>query len=305
MSQIWDTSYSVPVTLTTFAVLTAAASLIIRRRTWHVPGEIAVSTAVLLLAVATFLSSDEIDAVGVGDVLWHATGFGYLDNFAGQMCYVAGTLALLQGALYRLADEAERREIVEAFVRWPLTLLVPLMLSAMYMSPALHDEPCSPAFDVMSHGSDVWTLTYRALYLACLLYLTLLLMHVLRTVRRTGGRGYCLFTTMYLCCCGLSLSTTALRVVEMITPGHPALDAIPVYTRAAFSTLVAVTAALSWLCKMWGYRRLLLHTRTSRRQLRRDTMQSHRQRLALAAPVASEARDGDEPDQLTPAKGPI
>ncbi|AJD82266.1 hypothetical protein PBI_KESHU_46 [Mycobacterium phage Keshu] len=305
MSQIWDTSYSVPVTLTWFAVLTAAASLFIRRRTWRVPGEIAVSTAVLLLAVATFLSSDEIDAVGVGDVLWRATGFGYLDNFAGQLCYVAGTLALLHGALYRLADEAERREIVEAFVQWPLTILVPLMLSAMYMSPALHDEPVSPAFDVMSHGVDVWTLAYRALYLACLLYLTLLLMHVLRTVRRTGGRGYRLFTMMYLCCCGLSLSTTVLRVVEMIAPGHPALDAIPVYTRAAFSMLVAVTAALSWICKMWDYRRLLFRTHTTRRQLRSDTLQSHRERLSLATAGAVEPPPTDEPDQLTPAKPPL
>ncbi|AOT23784.1 hypothetical protein SEA_TBOND007_44 [Mycobacterium phage TBond007] len=295
-----------PVTPTTFAVLTAAASLFIRRRTWRVPGEIAISAAVLLLSVATFLSSDEIDAVGVGDVLWHATGFGYLDNFAGQLCYVAGTLALLQGALYRLADDAERREIVEAFVRWPITLLVPLMLSAMYMSPALHDEPTSPTFDVMSHGSGFWTLTYRTLYLACLLYLTLLLIHVLRTVRRTGGRGYCLFTTLYLFCCGLSLSTTALRVVEMVAPGHPALDAIPVYTRAAFSALVAVTASLSWLCKMWDYRRLLLRTHTTRRQLRGDTLQSHRERLTLATAGAVEKQPPtDEPDQLRPAKPPL
>ncbi|WNM68983.1 membrane protein [Mycobacterium Phage TribleTrouble] len=300
MSQIWDTSYSVPVTLTWIAVAVAAVSLFIRRRTWRIPGEVAASTAVLFLALGTFLSSDECN---IGEALWRATGFGYLDDFAGQLCYVSGTLALLQHALYRVADDAERAEIVDAFVKWPVTLLVPLMLSAMYMSPTLHDEPL--AFDVMAHGSGLWGTIYRSLYLACMLYLTLLLVHVLRTVRRTGGRGK--VSVIYLLACSVSLTVTTVRVAEMVWPDVDAFDEIPVMLRATFGMIVATGAAASWLGKLWRYRSLLLRTRTTRRQRRNDTLQSHRERLSLTS--AGVTADGDEPDppphQLTPANGQL
>ncbi|AFN37789.1 hypothetical protein FGG44_gp46 [Mycobacterium phage MacnCheese] len=299
MSQIWDTSYSVPVTLTWFAVGAVGVSLVIRRRTWHAPGEVAATTAVLLLGLATYLSSDECN---VGELLWHATGYGYLDNFAGQLCYVAGTLALLSQVLYRVADDVERAEILDALVRQPVTLLVPSMISAMYMSTDLHDEPL--AFDVMSHGSGAWALVYRSLYLGAMLYLTLLLVHVLLTVRRTGGGG--VITNLYLLACGLSLTCSALRVADMLTPGQ-LLDEIPVVLRASFTIAVAATAALSWVLKMRGYRRLLRQTRTTRRQLRSDTIESHRQRVharpLTSAGVCGEQQLDDEPDgdQLTPA----
>uniref|UniRef100_A0AAU8GRN2 Membrane protein n=1 Tax=Mycobacterium phage Pharb TaxID=3136626 RepID=A0AAU8GRN2_9VIRU len=276
-------------TLTALAVAAAAVSLIIRRRTWRAPGEVAATVAVLLFGLATYLSSDQCN---VGETLWQATGLGYLDNFAGQLLYISGMLAVLQQALYRVADDVERTEIIDAFVRGPINLLIPGMLSTMYMSAALHDEPVE--FDVMAHGADVWALLYRGMYLACMAYITLLVFRVLRTVQRTGG-GY-VVSSVYLLGCAISLTTCTLRVVEMVHPtAH--LNEIPVTLRALLSIVVSIAAAASWLIKMRGYRRLLRQTRTTRRQRRGDTLQSHRERLT---PTTVGVHD-DDGDQLTPA----
>ncbi|ASR85548.1 membrane protein [Mycobacterium phage Krueger] len=285
--------------VTLFAVALCAMSLAVRWRAWRVPGEMGASLAVLFLGLGTFLISE---ASPLGEPLWRATGYGYLDDFAGHLLWLGGIVALLHQALYRLADDDERAEILDALVRWPITLIVPLMLSSMYMSGALHAEPVVDVA-LLQSASGAWLYTYRAVWYGGLLYLTLLLVRVLRIMRNTeGGRQW--VTCAYLAAAGFTLAAIAVRLV-LFCGTLPALRDVPVLFRCAATSMVAVAAAGSWLGKMRNTRRLLRYTRTSRRDRRRDTLESHRLRVLLAAEsILDEALDDLDDARARRDEGP-
>ncbi|QIG61557.1 membrane protein [Mycobacterium phage Ximenita] len=275
--------------VTLFAVALCAASLAIRWRAWAVPGEMGASLAVLFLGLGSFLISE---ASPFGEPLWRATGYGYLDDFAGHLLWLAGIVALLDQALYRLADDFERTEIFDSLVRWPLSLIVPLMCSSMYMSNALHAEPLVDV-TLLQSGSSVWLYAYRAVWYGGLLYLTLLLIRVLRVVRDTG-EGSQWVTHAFLAAAGLTVLGLAFRLAAFWDT-FAALRDVPVFLRCAATATVALAAAGSWLGKMRDARKLLRLTRTSRRARRRDTLESHRLRVLLAAEsIIDQALDDTE-----------
>ncbi|UTN93240.1 membrane protein [Mycobacterium Phage Sunflower1121] len=266
------------------------------------PGETGASLAVLFLGLGSFLISE---ASPLGEPLWRATGYGYLDDFAGHLLWLAGIVALLNQALYRLADDDERAEIFDSLVRWPLTLIVPLMVSSMYMSGALHTEPLVDVA-LLQSGPGIWLHVYRAVWYGGLLYLTLLLIRVLCVVRGTG-KGSHWVTHAYLTAAGLIVLAIAFRLVAFWDT-FAALRGVPVLLRCAATATVAIAAARSWLGKMRNARRLLRFTRTSRRERRRDTLESHRLRVILAAEsildqalddLDAGACDGDGPPAAT------
>ncbi|WNM69559.1 membrane protein [Mycobacterium phage Syra333] len=263
--------------VTLFAVALCATSLAIRWRTWAVPGEMGASLAVLFLGLGSFLISETNP---LGEPIWRATGYGYLDDFAGHLLWLAGIVALLHQTLYRLADDDERAEIFDSLVRWPLTLIVPLMFSSMYMSGALHAEPLVDV-TLLQSVSGLWLHVYRTVWYGGLLYLTLLLIRVLRIVRDTG-EGSQWVTHAYLTAAGLIVVGLAFRLVAFWDT-FAALRDVPVLLRCAATATVAIAAARSWLGKMRDTRKLLRFTRTSRRARRRDTLESHRLRVLLAA----------------------
>ncbi|ASR85246.1 membrane protein [Mycobacterium phage SirPhilip] len=255
----------------------SATSLVIRRRTWHMRGEGGASFAVGALATSTYLLDEDCS---IGPALYHATGWGYLDDFGGHLLWVFGLIGLLHHGLHRLAGHDEQVEIFDALVRWPVTLMVPLMLSAMFTSSALHAEPTGSL--ALIEGGNTWLCIYRTIWYSCTLYLTILLMRILLAVRRTGD-GPRRYVDMYLGACWFTVLAIFVRIVAF-WPTFSGLRYLPRYATYVATVLVALAAGLSWLGKLWAYRRLLRETRTSRRELRSDTLQSHRDRLMLAAP---------------------
>lgn len=261
--------------MTYAATLVAVLSLLIRKRAWRVLGENGANFAVLNFGLGTYLISEQCK---LGEHLWRATGYGYLDTFAGHLLWLGAIVALLHQALYRLAERDEQIEIFDALVRWPITLLVPLMLSAMYMSGAMRLQPTVDITLMPTDASDLWMHVYLMLWRGGLVYLTLLLVRVLYAVRRTGGDGPHVVVDLYLAACWTLVGSIALRLASSWEPLAQARD-WAITGRCVVAILVAVAAAVSWLGKMRGYRGLLRVTRTSRRQRRADTLESHRQRV--------------------------
>ncbi|QFG11465.1 membrane protein [Mycobacterium phage Ekdilam] len=257
--------------VTLFAGGLSAVVLSIRRHTWRVPGELPATLAVLFFGLGTWLMAVECR---VGELLWHVTGWGYLDSFAGHLLWLGGVICLLYQALYRLAESDERTEIFDALVRWPITLIVPLMISAMYMSEAMHELP---SLDVAVIPASDWLQGYRVLWYGSLMYLTLLLIRILRVVRATGT-GPHRVAKLYEAASWLIVLAVVIRVVSYCAPfAH--LQQVPIVLRLVILAVVAAGASVSWLGKMEVYRGLLSRTRTSRRERRADTLQSHRDRL--------------------------
>lgn len=249
----------------------SAITLIIRRHTWRVPGEQPATIAVLFFGLGTYLMANECR---LGEWLWHVTGWGYLDSFAGHLLWLGGVICLLYQALYRLAEHDERVEIFDALVRWPVTLLVPSMVSAMYMSEAMHEQPF---VDIALAPASGWLHVYRILWYGGLMYLTLLLVRILRAVRTTSA-GPHYVARIYEAASWLIVAAIVVRVVSYLAPfAH--LQGVPIFLRCAIVAAVAAGACVSWVSKMWTHRGLLLITRTTWRQRRGDTVQSHRDRI--------------------------
>ncbi|QFG09430.1 membrane protein [Mycobacterium phage Yuna] len=264
-------------TVTMFAAGAAATALLIRKRTWKVPGEQGATAAVLMLGLGTYLISDECP---VGRWLYLATGYGYLDTVLGHLLWIGATIALLHQTLYRLAERDERAQILDALVRWPVTLMVPLMLSAMLMSAVMQKHP---DVDLGSVNAETgWLVAYRVVWYVTLVYLTCLLIRVLRIVRSTSS-GPSRITNLYLAASWLVLAAVAVRMASYWDSlGH--LAEVVEWLRCLAVVAVATAAAWSWLGKMWPHRGLLWHTRTSRRSLRLDTIDAHRMRTHAPPP---------------------
>ncbi|ASR86324.1 membrane protein [Mycobacterium phage Amohnition] len=264
----------------------SAVALIIRRHTWRVPGEQPATLAVLFFGLGTYLMANECR---LGELLWHLTGWGYLDSFAGHLLWLGGVICLLYQALYRLAEHDERVEIFDALVRWPLTLMVPFMVSAMFMSEAMHEQPM---VDVALVPAGFWLHVYRILWYGGLLYLTLLLVRVLRAVRDTSA-GPHYVARLYEAASWLIVAAIVVRVASYTAP-FADLQGVPILLRYAIVAAVAAGACASWIGKMWVHRGLLLITRTTRRQRRADTLESHR--LRVLDDGGAPANAGERPD---------
>ncbi|APD18209.1 membrane protein [Mycobacterium phage Hammy] len=258
-------------TVLLFAGGLSATSLLIRRHTWRVPGELPATLAVPFFGIGLYLMANECR---LGELLWHFTGWGYLDSFAGHLLWIGGVICLLYQALYRLAEYDERVEIFDALVRWPITLIVPFMVSAMYMSEAMHELP---HVDIAVVPAGFWLHVYRVLWYGGLTYLSIVLIRLLRIVRATGaGRHY--VARIYEAASWLMLAAIVVRVVSYF-PAFTFLQDVPIAMRLMIFATVAAGASASWVGKMWEHRTLLLCTFTTWCERRADTAQAHRDRL--------------------------
>lgn len=250
-------------TVTCLAAVAAAATLLIRRNTWRLPGEVGATLAVLQLSLGTWLLSDEYH---LGLRAWRATGFAYLDSLAGHLLWLGGLCALLYHAMYRLAERDELADMFDTLVRLPITLIAPLMVSSLLMLTQLHAEPVGDLSDAPPSG---WLVAYRTVWYGGLLYLTGLLIRLLRVVRDTGA-GTQRVTRAYLAAAWICIASVATRL-----PGHwwPELswwdDDLSTAMRCLAVAIFAAAAAISWLSKMRAYRGLLNITRTPRSARRR------------------------------------
>ncbi|QAX95583.1 membrane protein [Mycobacterium phage Nibb] len=227
----------------TFAAVAAAViSLLIRYPARRVPDERGATTAVLLLAVGLYLISSTSP---IGDWLFPLTGWGYLDTFVGNMCWIGGLVALLHHTLDRLAERDEQVEIFDALLRWPLTLTVPMMLAAMYVSRTLS---LAPVPDIGDARADAWIVVYRVLYYGTVLYLAGLLLRVLPIVRRDDGRS-CHVSHLYMLAAALIVVGISVRILSYVD-GLWLLHTVVPVCRAGTVVFVACGAALSWRLKV-------------------------------------------------------
>ncbi|QAU06464.1 membrane protein [Mycobacterium phage KiSi] len=236
--------------MVTFAAVAAATlSLFSRYSARRVPGERGATTAVLLFAVGLYLISPETH---IGEWLYPRTGLGYLDTFIGTLCWIGALVALLHHVLDRLVDRDELVELFDALLRWPITLAVPLMLAALYVSRTI---ALAPVPDIGDAPADVWLVAYRVLYYGTCLYLAALLLRCLAIVRRQDGGRSCHVATLYMAAIALVPVGIALRVLSYVEGFWPLHEVIDV-CRACTVLLVASGAALSWHRKV----RTAVHT---------------------------------------------
>lgn len=203
------------------------------------PGERGATLAVLLLGLGAYLVSD---ATPIGDWLYPYTGAGYVDTFLGNLCWIGGLVALLHHVFHRLAEHDERVEIFDALLRWPITLVVPLMLAAMYSS---HPLALAPVPDIGDAPADLPLVVYRALYYGLLAYLCGLLLRALLIVRREGTRECRRAATVYMVSAATILGGLCTRVLSYVH-GLGWMHAISPVTRCCAVIGVAAAAAGSW-----------------------------------------------------------
>ncbi|AYR01111.1 membrane protein [Mycobacterium phage LeMond] len=230
----------------TFAAVAAATlSLFSRYSARRVPGERGATTAVLLFAVAVYLLSPENQ---IGEWLYPRTGLGYLDTFVGNLCWLGAMVALLHHVLDRLVDRDELVELFDALLRWPITLAVPLMLAALYVSRTI---ALAPVPDLGDARADVWLVAYRVVYYGTCLYLAALLLRTLGIVRRQDVGRSCHVATVYMVAIGLiplGIAARSLSYLDGLWLLHGAAEVC----RACTVALVASGAALSWHRKVRG-----------------------------------------------------
>lgn len=212
--------------------------------------ESSATAGLALIAVGILLSTtDTLDAR-----LEHWFGVAHLDDFAGNLCYLAAGLCFTVHALERLAPAPQRRQIIKSWFEGPLTLVVALMFACLVLG-----EGCSDRL-LLTHsdGAFDWLDAYATVWYAGMAYLAAFngrLMLMLRT--ETRDCTLC----MYIGNCVTSIIACFLRATAAIFDSST-IDGWAYAFGSASVILICTAASWSWHKKMAPYRRLIRATRT-------------------------------------------
>ena len=103
----------------------------------------------------------------VGRLLHAATGKWNLEDYLGHDCYVLAAVAIVYNALGRLADDSTVRFKIQHYVRLPVTICIPLLLAALWLS----NGGSTYHADFLHMPTDPWLSAYWIVLGGMLIYL--------------------------------------------------------------------------------------------------------------------------------------
>lgn len=223
-----------------------------RKRTIGTRWETCATVGIALVAAGEMLANSDALAAGLAA----AFGVSWLDDFAGNLCYLASAIAFLCHFLGRLtAEDQMQREMITAWAQGPLTLVVAIMFACLMQA-----QDCCAGRTLLTHsaGDFDWLDAYGTTWYLGMAYLTTIGMRLLRILHRERRT---LSVDMYLTSAGVSLAAYALRISSFVADSNT-LDSIATVLSATSIMLGCAAASWSWYGQMRPYRALLRGTRT-------------------------------------------
>lgn len=224
-----------------------------RKRTIGARWETSATVGLALVAAGELLANSE----SLNAALTVAFGVTKLDDFAGNLCYLASAIAFLCHILERLTvDNYEVREMITGWAQGPLTVVVAVMFACLLQAQG---NCADRVLLTHSAGQFDWLDAYGTAWYLGMIYLTTIGMRLLLILHRERRS---LSVDMYLAAAAASLTSCALRVSSFVLDSA-AFDDVARTLGEVSIILACAAASWSWHTKMRPYRKLLRKTRTA------------------------------------------
>lgn len=235
----------------TLLAITCISAAVWRKRTIGAPWETSATAGLIFVAGGELLSSTPGDRLD--DWLAAAFHVQHLDDFVGNMCYLAAGLSFLAHALERLTSTLEeRRAITKAFIEGPLTLVVALMFACLVLGASCSDRT------LLTHsaGAFDWLDAYATVWYIGMAYIAALGAKLFTMLRADGSY---LTLDMLIAAAVVGVFACAVRISSFVLDS-PELDTAAATCGALSVTLICAATVMSWRDKMRPYRKLLRAT---------------------------------------------
>lgn len=253
----------------------ALSAVLLRWRSFRIPHEALLTTALLLHLVGTALCGS-IASMTLGQILYRATGIWHLEDWFGRTLYLFSAGAIALSMLHRVCDDDEIRM---HFARWvaPLLYFAPVATLALHVySPALH-APHVDSNMLNMPAADIGIVGATALHYYASVQLLVIALVCLWHIAHDANQGrtavaWIVALSLCISCCAVSTANTLMSTEPAVT------ETISLLGHVA-TIILSVCLAWSWYTKIHPFRALIRATRTSRREIRADTIEAHRRRL--------------------------
>ena len=211
----------------------------VRRKTWRIQWERALTMSVLLQGSGFALCAPAMSHY-LGHALFRITGVAHLHDFFGYVLFICAICGVIYACACRLVPDDELEDLLHK-IEFPGAIAGGVMLAAITLSHNLSRE--SPA-DFLDVPCDFWLRVYWLTYGAIIIYLLCFLVRLLWVLRRDPRSR--LTADLFIMATGLGLVSFAVLLTRIII--NPGLVAcfwiwIPL---CASGGLAAFAAAWSW-----------------------------------------------------------
>ncbi|QXO13970.1 membrane protein [Mycobacterium phage Illumine] len=258
-----------------FVCVVALAAVLLRWRSFRILHEGLLTSALLLQLVGAALNGT-VSSMTLGRVLYRATGIWHLDDWLGRTLYLFSAGAIAISMLHRVCDDDEVRRY---FARWvaPWLYLVPVVTLALHISSPALREPITQHNMLDMPATDIGIVGTTALHYYATLHLLAVAVTCLWHIAHDAYQGrmavlWMVALSFCIACCGLAMASAFMETQYAVT-------AIVSLCGYVTTVMLSLCLAWSWFTKLRPYRELIRATRTSRREVRKDTAEAHRRRL--------------------------
>lgn len=231
--------------LIAIVLIVIARALWIRRSTWRSRWEQATTLMLALWAVVGVLVLPWTEC-GLDRVFYDLTGKWAINELLAHICFVFAVAMLNYSIGCRIASDKDMPRLYHQWVELPVTLVVPLMFAAFWLSP----KTSSPGGELVELKAGPWLGIYWVLLEGLLMYLLVIAILGLRILR--DRRRQRVTANYYLVGCWLGLVGIVAQLNGVFIIRHPIFDdgLIPWAFAGASMITISIAIMRSWQVKV-------------------------------------------------------
>jgi hypothetical protein len=229
-------------TLTALALCFCGVTIWVRRKTWRIRWDRAVTMSFLFQALGFALCAPAMSHY-LEHALFRISGVAHLRDFFGHVLFICAICCVIYACACRLAPDHELESVLYK-IEFPCAIAAGTMLAAITLSHNLSRE--APP-DFLAVPCDFWLRVYWLTYGAIVIYLECFLVRLLWVLRRDPRSR--LTADLFIMASGLGLVSFAALLTRTINPGL-----VPSFWNWTPSSVAggvaAFAAAWSWRARM-------------------------------------------------------
>ena len=228
--------------LISLAVCFCAGAMWVRRKTWRIQWDRALTMSVAFDGLAFALVSPT-QGRWLNQALFNLTGIAHLSDYFGHLLFICAVCSVIYAAACRLVPDDELEALLHK-IEIPGAVAAAAMLGALTLSKNITKQPRTDFFDV---PCDFWLRVYWATYGVLVIYLTFFMVRLLLVLR--GDPRSRTTANMFLVSAGFGLVSFGSLLVRVVGP--KSISCFWIWAPLCISGAVAAfAAAWSWRGRM-------------------------------------------------------
>jgi hypothetical protein len=231
-----------PSALIALPVCLCGGAVWVRRKTWRIPWDRALTMSVLFQGLGFALCAPAMSHY-LEPALFRITGIAHLRDLFGHVLLICAICCVIYACACRLVPDDELEDVLHK-IELPASVAGGTMLAAITLSHNLSRETAPDFLDV---PCDFWLHIYWLTYAAIVIYLLCFLVRLLSVLRRDPRSR--LTANLFIIATGIGLVAVAALLTRTIDPGRVAC--VWIWTLfCASGGLAAFAAGWSWRERM-------------------------------------------------------